>query len=239
MNATLQTSPSTISRLHSEFLSILPRIRAHAEFTFRFVRCSHDFDDFVAETVALAWKWFVRLVEQGKNPTQFPTTLASYAVRAVRAGRRLCGQEASKDALSPTAQQRRQFVVTKLPDVSTLEDNPLQEALIDNTQSPVPDQVVFRIDWPRWHRRQEQRTRKIITAMALGHRTGELAQGFDVSPSRISQLRQELRWSWKEFIRELPVNSRPGPSQPEPFVQVGTATDRPFSIVRGVPPFAL
>ena len=40
------------------------------------------------------------------------------------------------------------FSISKLPDFSTLSDNPLSDALIDNTRSPVPEQVQFRLDFP-------------------------------------------------------------------------------------------
>ncbi len=85
--------------------------------------------------VALCWKWFLRLVEQVKDTADFPTTLAAYAARAVRSGRRLCGQEKSKDGLSPLAQQRRHFSVQSLPAYETgTEDNATIDALI---HSPV------------------------------------------------------------------------------------------------------
>jgi hypothetical protein len=61
------------------------------------------------------WRWFVRLVEQGKDPLSFPIALASYAARAVKCGRRLCGQPKGKDALSFLAQQRHGFGVEPLP----------------------------------------------------------------------------------------------------------------------------
>ena len=52
--------------------------------------------------------------------------------------------------LNEHAQQRHGFCVGKLPDFSTLSENPLAEALIDNTRTEVPEQVCFRIDFPSW-----------------------------------------------------------------------------------------
>ena len=52
--------------------------------------------------------------------------------------------------LSPVAQQRRGFTVSPLPDGSSLAGNVFDEALTDNTITPIPDQVVFRLDWPAW-----------------------------------------------------------------------------------------
>src|SRR5262249_1869102 len=101
--------------LRQRFLSLLPVIERHGQVYFRQLKCRHRLQEVLAEMTALCWKWFLRLVEQGKDAADFPTTLAAFAARAVRGGRRLCGQEKSKDALSPLAQQRRNFTVQSLP----------------------------------------------------------------------------------------------------------------------------
>ena len=110
-----QGSGTGARALHAAFLALLPRIELHARLYFRGLRCPHRRDDAVAETVALTWRWFVRLVERGKDPLTFPTVLAAYAARAVRCGRRLCGQGGGKDVLSPLARQRHGFAVEGLP----------------------------------------------------------------------------------------------------------------------------
>src|SRR5579862_3289995 len=81
---------------------------------------------------------------RGKDATQFPLTLASYAVRAVRSGRRVCGQEPARDVMASVAQQRHGFCVGKLLDVSTESDNPRAESVAGDTRSSVPNQVPFR-----------------------------------------------------------------------------------------------
>jgi hypothetical protein len=124
----------SLSRLQQSFLALLPRIEAHARVMFRWIRCAHRRDDLVAEAVAIAWKWHLGLARRGKDPRTFAATFATFATRQVRSGRRLCGQEAGKDALSPLAQTRDGFVTGKLPDYSTLSANPLTEALQDHPQ---------------------------------------------------------------------------------------------------------
>jgi hypothetical protein len=49
-----------------------------------------------------------------------------------------------------SAQRRHSFTANRLPDVSTLHANPLDETLSDNTLSPVPEQVAFKSDFPAW-----------------------------------------------------------------------------------------
>src|SRR5262245_25894641 len=96
----------TIEHLQRQFLMLRPRIELHARLYFRGVTCSQKKDDCIAETLAIAWKWFIRLIEKGKDPTRFPSVLAAYAARAVKSGRRLCGQLKAKDVISEVAQKR-------------------------------------------------------------------------------------------------------------------------------------
>ena len=92
--------PRSVADLQARFLAVLPRIRLHASIFFRHVRCHFRKSDLVADAVALAWKWFRRLAARGKDATQFASTLASYAARAVRSGRRVTQQLKAKDVLS-------------------------------------------------------------------------------------------------------------------------------------------
>jgi hypothetical protein len=188
--------------LVQRFLSILPRIETHATIVFRHIRCPHRQADCVQETVSLAWKWFVRLANKGKDACQFPSALATYAAQAVKCGRRLCGNEKVKDALSPLAQQRHSFTVASLPLHSTLSTTPFSEALADNTRSPVPEQVHFRIDFPAWLATLGDRNRRIAEDMMLGHRTLELADMHKITQGRISQLRREFYLDWLRFTGE-------------------------------------
>jgi hypothetical protein len=201
-----RTCPSAachhLAELHAVFLSILPRIELHGRVYFR--RKNADArEELTAEMVGLCWKWFVRLIERGKDPTAFVSALATFAARAVNSGRRVCGQERAKDVLSPSAQKRRGFVVERLPDYSTLAGTSLQEALIENAATPVPEQVSFRLDFPAWRLTRCHRDRRMIDRMMLGERTLDLSQQFGVSPARVSQLRREFHDDWQRFCGEL------------------------------------
>ena len=193
------SSTLSLPHLQSRFLTILPRIKNHARIYFRHQRCGFKKADFISETIAMAWKWFVSLAEKGKDATQFPSALATLAAKAVRSGRRVYGQAKSKDIMNEIAQQRHSFSVNRLPDYSTLSVNPYTEALIDNTVSPVPDQVAFRLDWPAWLKTRTRRDRKIIADMARRERTMDLSKKFGLSPGRISQLRGQYQEDWERY----------------------------------------
>lgn len=199
----------SLDQLHVAFLSILPHIQTHARIYFRHERCPGKKADRISEVVALCWKWFRQLAERGKNAANFAWVLANLAARHVRAGRRLCGQEKSKDVMSTITQQCHGFVVEKLPDYSTLQGSPIEDALQDNTHSAVPDQVCFRLDFPAWIATLNDRDQRIVEALALGHRTSDVARRFGVSAGRVSQLRDEFERDWRQFVGELPVVTKP------------------------------
>ena len=142
------------------------------------------------------------MAEKGKDATRFPTAPASYAAKAVKCGRWVYGQMKAGDVLNEHAQQRHGFYVGKLPDFSTLSENPLAEALIDNTRSPVPEQVMFRIDFPSWLTTRTERDRRIIHDMAMGQRTLDMSRRYGISPGRISQHRREFHDDWQHFRGE-------------------------------------
>jgi hypothetical protein len=201
MIAVVVSRPSALPlhALHAGFLTIQPRIELHGRIYFRYVRCPHQKDDAIAEMVALSWYWYVRLAQRGKDASRFPSTLATFAARAVRAGRRVCGRERSRDVLSPTAQRYHCFVVERLPDFSTLGDNPLTEALRDNTQTPPPEQVAFRLDFPAWMTTRSERDRRLAEDLMTGERTLDVSAKFGLTQGRISQLRRDFYEDWQRF----------------------------------------
>jgi len=201
--------------LHVTFLDLLPKLQTHAKIYFRHVRCPAARAERVAETVALAWKWLVRLHEKGKDVDQFPMVFIYLVARAVKSGRRLCGQEKARDAMSPLAQQRHNFVVESLPSSTPCSYDNLyarphgqqrqdafEERLCDNTVTPVPDQAQFRIDFPAWLQTLTGRERRLIHAMARNERTTDLSKEFELSQGRISQLRKEFHQGWTRFIAD-------------------------------------
>src|SRR5262245_36721393 len=141
--------PSAPDALQAAFLELMPGVQKHAEITFRHLRCEQTRDDRVAEAVAVAWRWYVRAWQKGKDLGDFPAALASLAARHVRSGRRLCGQERSRDVLSPLAQARHGFATQPLSERARASDL-VRDALIDNTVTPPPDAAAFRLDFPVW-----------------------------------------------------------------------------------------
>jgi hypothetical protein len=202
---------STGDALGDRFLVVLPRIELHARVYFRFMKPDHK-EEAVAETVALAWCWFLRLTARGKDATQFVSALASYAARAVLSGRRLCGQLPAKDVLSEVAQRRHGFTVQALPQSTRhpFEDvycsiqgqrhiDALDEMLRDNTVTPPPDQAAFRIDFAAWRRTRTERDRRLMVDLMVGERTSHVSREYGITAGRVSQLRREFHDDWLRF----------------------------------------
>jgi hypothetical protein len=199
MGAAAVFQSPTVVQLQARFLAAMPRIETHARIYFRHLKCPHQREEALAECVALAWWWFIRLVRQGKDPETFITVLASFAARAVASGRRLCGQQKANEVLSPVAQRRHGITVQRLHLYAYPSGSRWQEAVHDNTQTPVTDQVAFRVDFPAWLQTRTKRDQRIIDRLLQGEQTGVVAQAFDLSPGRIAQLRRHFHADWLRF----------------------------------------
>ena len=188
---------ATDDGLHTGFLRILPRIERHARIYFRDIRCPSKRTDFIAETIALSWSWYRRLMKKGKDATKFASALARYAARAVRSGRRVTGQEKAKDVMSCVAQRRYGFSVEPLPtstrtsleriysEVRGQQDRDAwEERLRDNTQTPVPDQASFRLAYPQFVRSLSRRDRRMAHFLSLGNSATHTARKFKLTPGR-------------------------------------------------------
>jgi hypothetical protein len=206
-----------ISDLHTSFLGILPKIERYARGFFSGTRCASKLQDQLAEVAAMAWKWFCRLAECGKDAAKFPIVFARFVCRAVKSGRRLCRQGRFRDVMNARTQSQHGFRVESLPQSTRVSHDELygevdgqrkldvfEERLTDNTVTPVPDQAAFRIDFPAWLATLTARERRLIRAMARNERTQDLSRQFQLSPGRISQLRRDFHQDWTRFCGDAP-----------------------------------
>ena len=219
----------TDDRLHADFLRILPQIERHARIYFRDVRCTAKKQDLIAETVALSWAWYRRLMQKGKDAANFASILARYAARAVRCGRKVTGQEKANDVLSSVAQKRHGFKVASLPastrtsfekiysTVRGQEDvDAWEERLHDNTVTSVPDQASFRLAYPQFVLSLGRRDRRMAHFLSLGNSATEAARKFKLTPDRVTQLRQRWCHEWYTLHDEEVPSFRGETETPQP-----------------------
>jgi hypothetical protein len=204
MTTARSASAHPLHQADARFTRMHARIIAHGEIVFRHVKCPSQKDDFIAELVALCWRWHLRLAERGIDSSQFITAMATFAARRVRSGGRLVGMEKSRDAMSPLAQRVHGFAVERIPDHTFPGTSLFAEALEGNTRTSIPAQVCYRLDFAAWRATRTARDRRIVDRLMLGDRTTEVSRKFGLSPGRISQLRREFHADWCKFCEELP-----------------------------------
>jgi hypothetical protein len=206
---------TTMARIQEDYVKALPRIQAHAEIHFRGIRDPGRRDDAIANTIGLGWSHWLSAIRHGKDPNEFVSSIADKAVRQVRSGRKVNGQEKAKEVLSPWTQQKRGFKVEDLagsqrrsheeiygsPDGQEKMDA-MEEGLKDNSVTPPPDQAAFRTDIPEWLARLTAKKQAIVEDLMVGHSTKEVAERQKVSPGRISQIRREAYDDLAEYAGE-------------------------------------
>jgi DNA-directed RNA polymerase specialized sigma24 family protein len=189
----------------SKFIDMLPAISRSAKLAFANL-AGEAREEAVQEIVANSFVAFAALVRQGRESLAFPTVLARYAIAQWIAGRRVGARQNVRDVMSPVAVRQERVVVERL-DRFDHEQQAWQEAVVEDTQTPVIDQVCFRIDFPEWLSRLSARDRRIARALAVGHSTSEVATAFGISAGRVSQLRREFHAAWLRFQGESDVNA--------------------------------
>jgi hypothetical protein len=166
---------------------------------FRWVHCSDRRQEFISETVALCWLWHRRLERAGRDSSPLIFAMTYFAARAVKSGRRLCGQESARDVMSPVCQHRRGFRVGEFQDDSASPRDLLSEALRENTRTPTYDQAEFRVDFANWRSRLDSRRQRLVDALMKSCSTSEVARQFGMSQGRVSQLRREFHDGYSAF----------------------------------------
>ena len=215
-NATSSSTP-TQGALHQHFLAILPRIETHAQIHFRYLRCPGKREDAIAEVIAVAWKWFLRATEMGKNVSEFVSALADFAVRHVRQRpQAVQSVEGQGRVLTSRPASRR------LPGLASgLLDGPQPRDLLRRSaragshgrdggpsQGQYPESRARASGFPHRLSGLAVSTRgsqsRIAQDMTLDLGTFELAEKHGVSPGRISQMRREFVRDWERFHTTQP-----------------------------------
>ena len=212
--STHRVAQPTPDQLQAQFLVLMPKLLLHARIYFRNIKCRDKKADKIQECLALGWKSFLQLHENGKDINEFVMVFVYMIARAVKCGRRACGQEKAKDVMNEWEQHRQGFKVESLPtSTSTSYENlsrpqgqrtmdAIEERLQDNTITPVPDQVQFRMDFPAFLNSITPRDRKLAEYLGLGHKANHAAEMFNLTPGRVTQLRQQWQREWRVFQGE-------------------------------------
>lgn len=157
----------------------------HTErFAHRYFAGEWDLKTLVADAVSKAWEF-----AQTAGETATPLTIAKFAVRRAGSARRFAGSTQSIDHPRHREQHQPICLDFEPTDFTRAGDDP---ALI----------AALRIDMAAWFASLSPRKRTVARLLAVGTRTHEVASTLGLSNGRVSQLRQELSDSWREFIGE-------------------------------------
>jgi len=163
------------------------------------VRQLADFEDRVADTIALIWANYSELDRKGRQPWLFIESISRYACLHVKAGRKLGGRRGTRDVLSPYARERGRVRVTALDrDGTSATDRRLGSLTLDRHADPAA-LAAFRIDFPLWLETLTRRQRDVVDCLLSGDNTKEAAHHLRVTPAFISQNRRTLMERWTVF----------------------------------------
>lgn len=185
---------------HTQFLSMLPRIRDHAAVSFRHLNPEAR-EEAIQEVVCNALKAYVRLVQIKKVELAYPSVLATFGVAQVKDGRKVGSKLNVRDVSSQYAQRQKGFSVGRLDHYND-EDNSWQEILVEDKTAGPAEVVATKIDFTQWLKMLPSRARRIAKLLATGELTSVVARKFNLSAGRISQMRKKLAQAWKEFQGE-------------------------------------
>jgi hypothetical protein len=183
---------------HAGFLALQPIVVRHAQVVFRRYPAVEQ-EELIAEAVAAAFVSYLALKARGREPHEFPSAIAKYSTLRVMEGRHVGSRSNCHDVLARRVQRRRWFQVRPLPPRDTI-----MEAAFVTDETPVLDQVVFRIDVPAFLQKLTERDQQIARALAEGHAAIGVARQFGVTPGRVTQLRQQWHREWLMFQDETP-----------------------------------
>lgn len=170
----------SVATLQDSFVSYLPVMRRYARMSFRHL--GQDLcDEAISNTVALAWKHWCRLNERDRaGEPGILKAIAWYSIRQSKAGRRIDSAGKPRDPLALRVYGKANFEPWNLEDYV-------------GKETPVPEQVSFRMDVPAFLSTLPKRNRNLALDLSTGMSTTEAAKKYGVTPGRISQFRREFK----------------------------------------------
>ncbi len=182
-------SVASLASLRNVFTQYLPWMQKTARLAFRNFDLEKRAEE-VSNVIALAWKAWVRLGERGRadNPLLLKSVLF-YSIRQSKVGRTVCSAAKPRDPLVLRAYGKVKF-------------DPWNLADFVGKETPIPEQVSFRVNVPAFLATLNDRQRRMAVDLASGMSTTEAAEKYGLSPGRISQFRREFKALFDKFFEK-------------------------------------
>jgi hypothetical protein len=188
-------SQNNASEWQTAFTKMLPEINRWLRLAFRQLGPEAR-EDAIEEGIVHSLLSYSRLHGKGRAEKANASSLAWYAVRAVKRGRPAVGRVNGKEPLSRYAQVGNGIRFER-------HDGQWIDKLVADKRASVPDQVAAKLDVRAWFATLTHRTKQIAKELAVGCSTSEVARKHGVTAGRISQLRRSLEQSWLAFQQEI------------------------------------
>jgi hypothetical protein len=182
------------SNWQREFVDMLPEIRKWVRLAFRQLNPEAR-EDAIEEGIIHSLLSYSRLHSKGRAEKANASSLAWYAVLAVKRGRPAVGRMNAKEPLSRYSHVSSGVRFER-------QNSEWIDKLVEDKRASVPDQVAAKLDVRAWFATLTKRMNQIAKDLAFGCSTNEVAQKYGVTAGRISQLRRMLEDSWAAFQQE-------------------------------------
>jgi hypothetical protein len=177
----------SLATLQDSFVTYLPHLRRIARYAFRHLEPERRAEA-VSNTIALCWKAWHRLGELDKADSPgILRAIVWYSVKQTKAGRKIDWAGKPRDVLSLRSFGKVRF------DPWNLEDYVGKE-------TPIPEQVIFRVDVPAFLATLTTRQRNLALDLAQGMTTTEAAAKYNRSPGAISQFRRRFKILFDQYF---------------------------------------
>jgi hypothetical protein len=176
------------------FISRLPEMKDLAAGHFRHLDPEAR-EEAVQNSVVLAYRYWRRLVERGRDAEGLLKGVLWWACRHTRLGRQGGGRAKAKPkcVLDYARRGMGEVIVQRGLDLNHF---------IGQSAS-VPDAVAFRVDIPAFLRTLPERDQQIARDLAIGTGTKEVARKYGVSAPAISQFRTRFRRKYDAFYGRI------------------------------------
>jgi len=171
------------------FASLVPELTRMADAAFRNLGREAR-EEAVQNTLALAWKSYHALIEQGRaDQPGIIKSVLWFSIKQTRTGRTMpgTGDTKPKDCFTHARRGHVTFV-----------DVALDSFVADTTA--IPDAVSFRIDVPAFLATLTDRQQRMAQDLMAGGSTSAVAQKFGVTAAAVSQFRTRFKDRFENFM---------------------------------------
>lgn len=195
----MQHDAQNVQQAQRQFAEIMPHVQRIAKYAFRYMD-SDAREDAVAEAVAQAWQNHLHCTLSGKSPGA--PSIAYYAVKNVKAGRRLAGTSSTDVHSAKCQMMGRATVAHTGSHAAEFGDGPTAPLIDHSTWMRPFHRTRVEMDYPDFLEQEEvtDQEQVVFSMLAEGRMGKEIAAELDVSQPRVSQIKKSLSRKLIEFF---------------------------------------